>query len=72
MVAVGEVAASTNCRADIIDVGLIHLHGESSGLNGSESSLTWWEEKGRLSGRQDSDGDEEVPHVQGGEKPRRK
>jgi len=43
------------CRyelADTIDVGLVHLHGGSSGSNGGEPSLTWWEEKGRLSGRQ--------------------
>jgi hypothetical protein len=31
-----------------VDVGLVHLHGGSSG---GESSLIWWEEKGRLSGR---------------------
>jgi hypothetical protein len=37
--------------AHTIDVGLVHLHGGSCGSNGSESSLTWWEEKVLSSGR---------------------
>jgi hypothetical protein len=35
------------------DVGLIYPHGGSSSSYGGESSLIWWEGKGRLSGRQD-------------------
>src|SRR6267154_4674941 len=47
---------SGSCRyepADTIDIGIIHLHGGSSRPNGGESSLTWWEEKGQLSGHRD-------------------
>jgi hypothetical protein len=52
----GHCGGSGGCRyelADTIDVELIHLHGGSSSSYGGESSLIWWEGKGRLSGRQD-------------------
>ena len=45
-----QVSASGYHRVIDIDVGFVRLHGGSSDSNGGESSLTRWEEKGRLSG----------------------